>query len=265
MLVLLPPSEGKAVPARAGRPLDPAALSAPELSPARAAVLDALVELSAGEPDLARAALGLSPGQDDELRRNARLRTAATLRVDRLYSGVLYDALSLATLPAPARRLAGRSLLIFSALWGVLRTTDRVPPYRCSAGARLPGVGPLGAYWRRELTATLPAAAGRRLVLDLRSTGYASMWQPTGELADRTVAVRVLHEQRVGGELRRSVVSHFNKATKGRLVRDLLIAGVRPRTPDELVTALRDLSYTVEAPDPAPGRPRRLDLVVTQL
>ncbi|ASW54953.1 peroxide stress protein YaaA [Plantactinospora sp. KBS50] len=265
MLVLLPPSEGKSGPARGGRAVDLGTLSAPELNPARARTLDALVELSAGDPDRARAALGLSPGQDGELRRNARLRTAGTVRVDRLYTGVLYDALDLATLTGPARRLAGRSLLVTSALWGVLRMADRVPPYRCSAAARLPGIGPLGTYWRRELAAVLPAAAGRGPVLDLRSTGYAAMWQPDGELAERTVAVRVLHEQRVGGEVRRSVVSHFNKATKGRLVRDLLSAGARPRTPADLVAALRDLGYAVqEGPAPA-GRVRRLDLVVTEL
>ncbi len=260
MLVLLPPSEGKAHPSRAGRPVDLAALSSPELTPARDRVLDALVEVSAGDPGQARTLLGLSPGQDDELARNARLRTAGALRVDRLYTGVLYDALDLATLTGPARRLAGRSLLVFSALWGTLRITDRVPPYRCSAGVRLPGVGALGTHWRAALAGALPTAAGRQVVLDLRSTGYAAMWQPAGELAERTVAVRVLHEQTIGGEVRRSVVSHFNKATKGRLVRDLLTAGVRPRSPRELVAALRDLSYTIEE-QPAPaGRVRRLRL-----
>ncbi len=46
------------------------------------------------------------------------------------------------------------------------------------------------------------------------------------------------------------MVSHFNKATKGRLVRDLLNAGTNPRTAAGLVTVLRDLGYRVESTSP---------------
>ncbi len=264
MLILLPPSEGKA-DAGAGRRLDLARLSLPELNPVRAEVLAALVALSAGPQEAALAALGLGPGQHGELRRNARLERAATAPAGRIYTGVLYEALDLATLPPAAQRAAGRQVLVSSGLWGAVRLTDRIPPYRCPIGARLPGAGALPARWRRVLGPALTAAAGAGPVLDLRSGAYAAAWTPRGELADRTVTVRVLHEREVDGVPVRSVVSHFNKATKGRLVRDLLLAGARPRTADALVTALRDLKYTVyEQPTP-PGRARQVDLVVTEL
>ncbi|WP_446219607.1 peroxide stress protein YaaA [Micromonospora sp. IBHARD004] len=265
MLILLPPSEGKA-DAGTGRRLDPSRLSLPELTGARQEVLTALVALCAGPDEAAaRAALGLSEGQRGELRRNARLREAATAPAGRIYTGVLYEALDLATLPPAAERAARRSVLISSGLWGAVRLTDRIPPYRCPIGARLPGVGALSAYWRRALGPATAAAAGAGPVLDLRSGAYAATWAPRGELADRTVTVRVLHERTVDGVPTRAVVSHFNKATKGRLVRDLLTAGVRPRTADSLVGALRDLKYTVEEQPVAAGRPRQLDVVVTEL
>lgn len=265
MLILLPPSEGKA-DAGTGRRLDPSRLSLPELTPAREEVLSALVALCAGPDEAAaRAALGLSEGQRGELRRNARLRQAATAPAGRIYTGVLYEALDVATLPPAAERLARRSVLISSGLWGAVRLTDRIPPYRCPIGAKLPGVGALSAYWRRALAPAMTAAAGDRPVLDLRSGAYAATWTPRGELARRTVTVRVLHEREVDGTLTRSVVSHFNKATKGRLVRDLLTAGARPRTADALVGALRDLKYTVEEQPAAADRPRQLDVVVTEL
>ncbi|MEV1328671.1 peroxide stress protein YaaA [Micromonospora costi] len=265
MLILLPPSEGKA-DAGTGRRLDLARLSMPELTPAREEVLAALVALCDGPDEAAaRAALGLSEGQRDELRRNARLTRAATAPAARLYTGVLYEALDLATLPPAAMRAARRSVLISSGLWGVVRLTDRIPPYRCPIGAKLPGPGALSAYWRRALGPAMTAAAGGRPVLDLRSGAYAATWTPQGELAARTVTVRVLHEREVDGAPVRSVVSHFNKATKGRLVRDLLLADARPRTAGQLVAALRDLKYTVvEQPSPA-GRPRQVDVVVTEL
>ncbi|RLP87466.1 MULTISPECIES: peroxide stress protein YaaA [unclassified Micromonospora] len=265
MLILLPPSEGKA-DAGTGRRWSPDRLALPELNPARERVLDALVALSAG-PDEAAAldALGLSEGQRGELRRNARLRVAATAPAAQIYTGVLYEALDLASLPAAAQRTARRSILISSGLWGAVRLADRIPPYRCPIGARLPGVGALSAYWRPVLAPVLSAAAGSGPVLDLRSGAYAATWTPRGELAERTVTLRVLHEREVDGVPVRSVVSHFNKATKGRLVRDLLVAGARPRTAGELIGALRDLKHTVLEQTAAPGRPRQVDLVVTDL
>ncbi|MEW2431086.1 peroxide stress protein YaaA [Micromonospora sp. NPDC047644] len=265
MLILLPPSEGKA-DAGTGRRWAADRLSLPELNPARERVLDALVALSAGPDEaVARAALGLSEGQRGELRRNARLREAATAPAERLYTGVLYEALDLASLPATAQRAARRSILISSGLWGAVRLADRIPPYRCPIGARLPDVGALSTYWRRELTPTVDGAAGRGPVLDLRSGAYAATWTPRGELAERTVTVRVLHEREVDGVPVRSVVSHFNKATKGRLVRDLLVADARPRTAAELVGTLRELKHTVLEQPAAPGRVRQVDLVVTDL
>ncbi|MEO3776392.1 peroxide stress protein YaaA [Micromonospora sp. B11E3] len=265
MLILLPPSEGKAE-AGTGRRLDLTRLSLPELNPARAAVLAELVGLCAGGDEAAALdALGLTPGLAGELRRNARLERAATAPASRIYTGVLYEALDLASLPPGAQRAARRSVLVSSGLWGALRLTDRIPPYRCPIGARLPGVGALSAYWRRTLAPAMEAAAGGGPVLDLRSGAYAATWNPRGELAERTVTVRVLHERDTPQGPVRSVVSHFNKATKGRLVRDLLTAGARPRTVDELVAALRDLKYTVLEQPPAAGRPRAVDVVVTRL
>ncbi|MFF2061208.1 peroxide stress protein YaaA [Streptomyces sp. NPDC058200] len=267
MLVLLPPSEGKAASGR-GTPLKPESLSLPGLAEARAAVLDELVELCAADEEKGREVLGLSEGLRGEVAKNVDLRTAGTRPAGEIYTGVLYDALDLATLDTAAKRRAGKSLLVFSGLWGAVRVGDRIPSYRCSMGVRLPGLGALGAYWRTPMESALPEAAGTGLVLDLRSSAYAAAWKPKGELAGRTATVRVLHariDPATGAE-KRSVVSHFNKATKGRLVRDLLTAGVKPKNPAELVEALRALGYVVEAAAPAKdSRPWALDVVVTEI
>jgi hypothetical protein len=258
VLVLLPPSEGKATAVR-GRPLDLDGLSLPALNPARAAVLDELVQLCEGDADKAAEVLGLTPGLRGEIAKNAALRTAPALPAADLYTGVLYDALGLATLDAAALRRARRSVLVFSGLWGALRLTDRVPSYRCSMGVRLPAAGGLAGYWRPHLDAVLPEAAGSGLVLDLRSSAYAAAWKPRAEPARRTATVRVLQVTVVNGVEKRSVVSHFNKATKGRLLRALLTAGAAPKTPTGLAAALRDLGFTVEE-QPGAGR---LDVLVS--
>ncbi|MFJ4779088.1 peroxide stress protein YaaA [Streptomyces sp. NPDC088762] len=265
MLVLLPPSEGKAA-GGSGAPLKPETLSLPGLAAARAAVLDELVELCGADELKAREVLGLSEGLRGEVAKNAELRSAVARPAGEIYTGVLYDALGLADLTPAARTAAEDALLVFSGLWGAVRITDRIPSYRCSMGVKLPGLGALGAYWREPMASVMPEAAGEGLVLDLRSSAYASAWKPKGEVAGRTATVRVLHSQTVDGVEKRSVVSHFNKATKGRLVRDLLLAGAAPASPADLVTALRDLSYVVEAEAPAkPGKAWSLDVIVTQI
>ncbi|MFE3496132.1 peroxide stress protein YaaA [Streptomyces sp. NPDC059169] len=267
MLVLLPPSEGKAASGR-GAPLKPESLSLPGLAPSRAAVLEELVELCRGDEEKARGVLGLSEGLRGEVAKNAELLAAGARPAGEIYTGVLYDALGLATLDAAARKRARRSLLVFSGLWGAVRVDDRIPSYRCSMGVKLPGLGALAAYWREPMAEVIPQAAGDGLVLDLRSSAYAAAWRPKGAVAGRTATVRVLHAQvdEATGVEKRSVVSHFNKATKGRIVRSLLEAGIAPKGPGELVEALRDLGYAVEAEPPArAGRAWSLDVVVSEI
>ncbi|MEU1261057.1 peroxide stress protein YaaA [Streptomyces sp. GESEQ-13] len=259
MLVLLPPSEGKAASGR-GAPLRTESLSLPGLNAAREAVLTELVDLCGGDEDKARDVLGLSEGLRGEVAKNRELRTAGARPAGEIYTGVLYDALDLASLDAAAKRRAAKSLLVFSGLWGAVRVTDRIPSYRCSMGVKLPGLGALGAYWRAPMADVLPEAAGSGLVLDLRSAAYATAWKPKGEVAGRTATVRVLHAPT------RKVVSHFNKATKGRIVRSLLTAGAVPKDPAELVEALRDLGYVVEAAAPArAGAAWALDVLVDEV
>jgi cytoplasmic iron level regulating protein YaaA (DUF328/UPF0246 family) len=241
VLLLLPPSEGKAPAATRGRPVDLASLSFPELTATRQKVLDALVRLCGEDPARAAQALGLSAGLTHEVARNALLTHTPARTVATLYTGVLYDALRLATLDPAARRRAGRSVVVVSGLWGALRPGDRVPPYRLSMGVRLPEVGALASVWRPALADVLPGAAGRGLVVDLRSTTYAAAWRPAGPLAGRTVAVRVLAER----DGRRSVVSHMAKHTRGQVARHLLATGADPRTPAALREALAD-AFEVE-------------------
>lgn len=259
MLVLLPPSEGKASSGR-GAPLKLESLSLPELTATREAVLGELVDLCVGDEDKAREVLGLSEGLRGEVGKNVELRTAGARPAGEIYTGVLYDALELSSLDAAAKKRAARQLLVFSGLWGVVGVTDRIPSYRCSMGVKLPGIGALGAHWRTPMAAALPEAAGDGLVLDLRSSAYAAAWKPKGEVAGRTASVRVLHAPT------RKVVSHFNKATKGRIVRSLLSAGVAPAGPAELVEALRDLGYVVEVEAPkAAGKAWMLDVLVDEI
>jgi cytoplasmic iron level regulating protein YaaA (DUF328/UPF0246 family) len=260
VLILLPPSEGKTAPRR-GLPLDLAGLTASDLTEARARVLTALVDLCSG-PDADRAAevLGLGPTQHDLVRRNAALADAPTARADRVYTGVLYDALGFDTLSTAAKRRAGSRVAVTSALFGLLGPGDRIPAYRLSGDASVPGLGAVAGFWREHLDPAVRSAVGSGLLVDLRSGTYAAFWRPAPDLARRVATVRVLHEH--NGT--RKVVSHFNKATKGRIVRAVLEDGTNPRTPAAFADLLRDLGWKVEEAEPG-AQGTRLDVVVDEV
>ncbi|WP_243060726.1 peroxide stress protein YaaA [Nocardioides sp. SR21] len=251
MLILLPPSEGKAA-ARRGKPLDLSTLDFADLTAPRERVLDALVELCEGDPDVAAKTLGIGTTQLDRVELNRGLRTAPTARADQVYTGVVYDALDFATLSSGAKRRANTRVAVTSSLFGLVRPADRIPSYRLSGDTTLPGLGPVAGVWREHLGAVVTEAVGSGLLVDLRSGTYVNFWRPAGV---RSATVRVLHEH--NGQ--RKVVSHFNKATKGRIVRALLEAGADPRTPATLAAVLRDLDWVVEEDG------SQLDVVVSEL
>lgn len=235
MLVLLPPSETKHA-GGSGPPLDLAVLTAAdELTGVRAQLVDALVALADDVP-ASRTALQLSPAQDDEVARNAALRTAPTLPAIQRYTGVLYDALDVGTLTTVQRARADARLAVGSALFGVVRAGDPIPAYRLSAHAHLPGLPNLRMVWKPVLPPVLAATEG--LVVDLRSGSYQALAPVPG-----AVTVDVVSERADGS---RAVVSHFNKAHKGRVARLLVTSRAEPGDATALVALLRRGGFHVE-------------------
>jgi cytoplasmic iron level regulating protein YaaA (DUF328/UPF0246 family) len=236
VLVLLPPSETKRVGGD-GPPLRIDTLGAPELGPLRETLVDELIELSA-DVDASRRALGLSAGQDIEIGRNAALRSSPTLPALDRYTGVLYDALDIGSVRGAAVARARERLAVGSALFGLLRADDPVPAYRLSATAKLPGRPTLASRWRPVLEPVLAGIAEDELVVDLRSGSYAA-------LAKVPSAVRVdVVAERADG--RRTVVSHFNKAHKGRLARALATTRAEPGDAAAVAAVARRAGMRVE-------------------
>jgi uncharacterized protein len=234
VLLLLPPSETKALGGD-GAPLDLAALTAPGLTNVRTEIAESLVKLADDVP-AARAALGLSAAQDAEIARNAELWTSPTRPAIERYTGVLYDALDVRTMTRAQRARAGRRLAVGSALFGLVRAEDPIPAYRLSAGSALPGLPTLRAMWKPALSTVL--AAVDELVVDLRSGAYAALAPVPG-----AVTLEVLSERPDGS---RSVVSHFNKAHKGRVARLLALSTAEPSDVVRLRRLLRRAGLHVE-------------------
>jgi hypothetical protein len=254
VLILLPPSESKADVVR-GKPLDLDGLSFPELAATRAAVLDGLIAVSGGPDAMTR--LGVPKTLVEVVARNVHLRSLPTAPAERVYTGVLYDALAAGDLEGAARRRARSRIVVISALWGAVRLGDRIPPYRLNMCGRLPGLGHLPQVWQGPLGEVLPALARRDVIVDCRSSDYVTAWRPNGDLAERTVTVKIVRER----DGQRSAVSHSAKHTRGLVARRLVLDAADPRRPEELAEALAPHFDVVLLAPARPGKPWELQVV----
>jgi len=235
-VILLPPSEGKAeggTPRSRWKPASGAFGTA--LGARRAEVAAALANARGGSEAL----LGVGGKHLERARQaNRALIGAPTLPAAQRYTGVVWDALDLASMRAPVRRRASSAVLVVSGLLGVAGLDDPTPDYRLKMGASLAPLAKLATWWRPAVSATISAATTRRYVVDLLPNEHRAAWEPD----ERTDGVRVGFVERSG-----KVAGHDAKAAKGRLARYLLESSGHPL---DLLDAWRD---------------ERFDLTITSL
>ena len=246
MKILLPPSETKR-PGGDGGPLRPDALELPSLLTQRERVVDALV-LLASDPDEAQRVLKLSDRQRGEIANNASLRTGATMPAVDRYTGVLFDALDAQSLDPSGREWLGRHVWIHSAPFGPVSALDPIPAYRLAAGTSLPGIGGLKRFWAASPSQAI-AECEPGVVLDLRSEAYVAL----GPVPETVAGAYV----RVVTEAGRAL-NHFNKRSKGLLVREMARQLIVAETVGELRTRCEQIGFSLrETPDA-----RVLELVI---
>jgi cytoplasmic iron level regulating protein YaaA (DUF328/UPF0246 family) len=188
MLILLPPSEGKNQPAGKSK-----------LNLAKIAFADQLIDVRT------------------RLVTKSLATALAAMAID-VYSGVLYQALDWGSLSPTAKARGDKSILIVSAIFGVLRPSDVIPNYKAKIK---------NSDWKALLKPVLDGLK-TDLIIDCRSSTYAGVWQSP---PDRTVAVRVFKKDK--GKI--SVITHLSKKYRGELTRELLKSGKSPKTPAELL------------------------------
>ena len=208
MLILLPPSETKR-PDGVGVSIDKSAIIWAALDPAREEIFQSLTALLE-QPQLAAKALGLGKKNLAELDYNRNLLTAPTMPAMRRYTGVLFDALEYDSLSPEAIQRADRQLFIQSALFGLLPAMQQIPPYRLSAGSKLPGLN-LKRLWQQAHQEVWPRMIGP--VLDLRSKAYVELNPVPPERESKFVEVL---------DSAGKALNHFNKKAKGAFVRSAL-------------------------------------------
>lgn len=211
MLFLIPPSETKSVGGQ------PAALG---LANFRFAQLNEARELVFAESQ------------------NPSLLSQPTMPAIDRYIGTLYSAIhgrGLKGTPTAGNQLSDReraraadSVLIQSAMYGLVSASDEIAAYKLSPSKNVNGLN-LKRHWSRAHE-SIWSAIGEELIIDLRSKAYAEL-APLPQTSN-SYYVDVFY-QAPDGSL--AQMNHFNKKAKGQLVRAALTADSTPKTIDELI------------------------------
>jgi uncharacterized protein len=212
--ILLPPSEGKASGGD-GPTWSSGQGRFGHLAKQRTALVRALAAQSGGDEKL----LGVGGKHLATAQQaNRLLRSAATLPAWRRYTGVVWDALDVGTLPAATRRRAMSSVAVVSGLLGLVALDDPTPEYRLKMGAAVAPHGRLSTWWRPTVSTTLTTWAARRFVVDLLPHEHSAA---CSDALMRGVSVTFV--ERTG-----KVAGHDAKTAKGRLARHLLTSDQHP-------------------------------------
>lgn len=221
LVILLPPSEGKALGGEAPA-WTPDSGRFAELAPQRERVAKALARANGGTQKL----LGV---KGDALARAkdanvSLLDGALTLPAWQRFTGVVWEHL-LGTgtggapddpLPAAAKRRAKRSVVVISAVTGLSAWDDPVPDFRLKLSVSLGRLGRVDRLWREPLSEVLDAHLAGHTVVDLLPNEHRAAWtpDPEGHGYELLRPSLLLADGRPAG--------HWGKAAKGLLARALL-------------------------------------------
>ncbi|MFT4245731.1 MAG: peroxide stress protein YaaA [Micrococcaceae bacterium] len=248
MIILLPPSETKNAATTKGKPVNFDNLSFPELKAARTEVLTNLIKVSKQKNALAVLSVGKSIAP--EVERNTHLLEEPAQPAHQVYNGVLYDALDYNSLTSAQREKAHKSVLVQSALWGLISLTDKIPAYRLSMSVKLSRLGNLTTWWKKHLE--LPFSDDE-IFVDCRSGTYQNAY-PTP--VEKTVLIKPLGI--VNGK--KKVITHMAKQTRGLVTRELLQSRKQVKTIKDIANILGK-KWQVELIEPKGKNPWVLEVI----
>lgn len=211
MLILVPPSKTMR-PEGDGPAWEPAG----PLATARAEVAASYEELAEDRERFGEAVEASGDLLDDALDQVRGLRTDPTAPAGHRFVGQLHLAAAYADLDDDQQQRYARHVRVVSGLLGIVAPDELVPRYRLPMAAQLPGIGPLGTFWREPLAVELARQGDGCLVWDMLSGEYRRALDPPAAL--RVVRVRF---ERPRGDGWRAAPAVIGKQLKGALARHL--------------------------------------------
>jgi uncharacterized protein len=137
--------------------------------------------------------------------------SALTCKAIERYDGVAYDYLHYPTLLESAQNFIDHHVLIFSNLFGPLLAGENIPEYKLSQGETLEGFKP-ELFYKEAFSPSLDAMLEDEFIVDLRAGFYEKFYT----IKKPFVTAKFLKNGKV--------VSHFAKAYRGKMLRQLSIS-----------------------------------------
>ena len=130
------------------------------------------------------------------------------------YDGVAYKHLDYRSLDSAAQGFIDKNTLIFSNLFGPVLAADALPEYKLKQGERIDGLN-LEEFYRQNFSGEIDGWLGDDDILDLRAEFYEKFYRIRKPFA----TFKFLKNGKV--------VSHYAKAYRGRVLRQVAQNGVK--------------------------------------
>ncbi|PAF49250.1 hypothetical protein BKH41_04000 [Helicobacter sp. 12S02232-10] len=146
----------------------------------------------------------------DEMLLCSNLGRTSKMQAIRLYSGVAYKALDFQTLPIKAQNYILENVFIFSNLFGMVRSSDLLPFYKCNQNFKYQDFGLNNFY--KKLSPKIDELLENESILDLRAEVYIKAYR----LKFKHTRVEFLKNGKK--------VSHYAKHYRGIYLRELSLS-----------------------------------------
>ncbi|CAA6812312.1 MAG: UPF0246 protein YaaA [uncultured Sulfurovum sp.] len=211
MKILLAPSETK----KSGGvdTFVPSSLFLDTITPQRMKLLHAYINiLQQGNTAILSKMFGIKK-EPDILKHKKDIIHELTMKAIERYTGVAFDYLSYETLDSEAQRYVDENVILFSNLFGPLRANDLIPEYKLKQGEAV-GEIKTEKFYHEHTAHLLEAYFKDEEILDLRAGFYDKFYKPTKPYT----TLKFIKNGKV--------VSHWAKAYRGIVLREIALAGV---------------------------------------
>ena len=211
MKILLAPSETK----KSGGelPFNPNTLLFKELAPYRMKLLHTYINiLQQGDMQVLSKMFGIKK-EADILKHKKDIIHELTMKAIERYTGVAFDYLGYEKLDSDAQAYIDNHVILFSNLFGPIRSSDLIPEYKLKQGEAVADIKP-EKFYHEHSAALMEAYLAEEEILDLRAGFYDKFYKP----AKPYTTLKFIKDGKV--------VSHWAKAYRGIVLREIAKAGV---------------------------------------
>jgi len=211
MKILLAPSETK----KSGgeNTFDPSTLLFDALAPSRKKLLHTYINiLQQGDMRVLSKMFGIKK-EADILKYKKDIIHELTMKAIKRYTGVAFDYLGYEKLDAEAQTFIDNNVILFSNLFGPIRSSDLIPEYKLKQGEAVGDIKP-EKFYNEHAAHLMEEYLKDEEILDLRAGFYDKFYKPTKPYT----TLKFIKDGKV--------VSHWAKAYRGIVLREIAKAGV---------------------------------------